>query len=93
MRIYKKTLVKIFFAVEVVVFIGVYLYGGNGLQNLTRLQDENVKLESEIVELKTEVASLEQALSGWKSDDYVKEKFARENLQMAKEGDRIYFLK
>lgn len=86
-------MVKIFFAVEVVVFIGVYLYGGNGLQNLNRLQDENVKLESEIIELKTELSSLEQAISDWKSDDYIKEKFARENLQMAKEGDKIYFLK
>lgn len=92
MRLYKKTMVKIFFVIEIIVFIGVYLYGGNGLEHLNRLEYENQKLEYEVVELKNELAALQKDLKDWNTD-FKKEQFARENLQLAKKGDKIYFLK
>ena len=92
MKIYKRTIVRLFFAVEVMVFVGVYLFGGNGLQYLRRLQNENQKLKNEIGTLEAEVKVIEQQIVAWQADDFYKEKIAREKLQMARKGDEIYFL-
>jgi cell division protein FtsB len=78
--------------VEVMVFIGVYLFGGNGLQYLHRLQNENHKLEHEIIVLQTQVKEIESQIAAWQADDFYKEKIAREKLQMAKKDDQIYFI-
>jgi len=82
----------LFFVVEVMVFVGVYLFGGNGVQYLRRLKHENQLLKNEIVQLESEVKLIEQQIVAWKADDFYKEKVAREKLQMAKKSDEIYFI-
>jgi len=93
MKIYKRTLVRLFFAIEIIVFITVYMFGSNGLQFLRRLQEDNNRLVCHIADLQKKIDSLQQEISDWQSSDFFKEKVARENLQMAKSGDQIYFLK
>ena len=91
-KIYKKTIVRLFFLIEVIIFVGVYLFGANGLQYLIRLQNENNQLKNEIVDLQKEVKIVEQEIVSWQSDDFFKEKIAREQLQMARKGDEIYLV-
>jgi len=92
MKIYKRTIVRLFFTVEVMVFVAVYLFGGNGLQYLHRLQDENMQLNDEIILLEQEIELIDQQIVSWQSDDFYKEKIAREKLQMARKDDEIYFV-
>ena len=92
MKIYKRTIVRLFFVVEVMVFVGVYLFGGNGVQYLRRLKDENQNLKNEVLQIQAEVKVIEQQIASWKADDFYKEKIAREKLQMARKGDEIYFI-
>jgi len=92
MKIYKRTMMKIFFAIEIVFFIGVYLFGGNGLQYLSYLRSENKALFCDVEHLKKEVDALEKQIAEWTSNDFYKEKIAREKLQMSRKGDEIYFL-
>ena len=92
LKIYKRTILRLFFAVEIVIFVSVYLFGGNGLQYLTRLKSENNSLYFEIVSLKKDITELEKQIEDWQSNDFYKEKYARERLQMAKKGEMIYFV-
>ena len=92
MKIYKKTIFRMFFVIEIFIFVGVYLFGGNGLQYLACLKKENYKLYDQVVALKHEIVKLEKDIVDWNSNDFYKEKIAREKLQMARKGDQIYFL-
>ena len=93
MRTFKKTMLRVFFAVEVCVFVGVYLFGPSGFQTMVRLENENKSLDKEIEQLQEDVTSWEQNIAVWQSDDFYKEKVAREQLQMAKQGDEIFYIK
>lgn len=93
MKIYKKTILKKLFILEIIIFIGVYVFGENGYKNISEVNLENQKLLSEIVVLKNEIKVIEKEIQEWQATDFYKEKFARERLQMAKQGDEIYFIK
>jgi len=92
MKTFKRTMLRVFFAVEVCVFVGVYLFGPSGLQTMIRLEEENEVLETQLAGLQKEVAAWEQKIVLWQSDDFFKEKIAREQLQMARTGDEIFYL-
>jgi len=92
MKRVKRTLLRLFFGLEVCVFVGVYLFGPSGLQSIVRLERENKQLDQEIEQLQARVAVAEQKLTVWQSDDFYKEKIAREQLQMARKGDEVFYL-
>jgi len=92
MKIYKRTIFRLFFFIEVAIFVGVYIFGGNGMQYSHRLECENEELFAEVSALKKEVGQIEQQIVHWESDDFYKEKVAREKLQMARKNDQIYFV-
>lgn len=92
MKTFKRTMLRIFFAVEVCVFVGVYLFGPSGLQAMRQLKQENQQLDAEIVQMQQEISDWEQKIALWESDDFYKEKVAREQLQMARVGDEIFYL-
>jgi len=92
MKTFKRTMLRVFFAVEICVFVGVYLFGPGGLQAMIALERENRQLDAEIMHLKDEVADWEQKIVLWQSDDFYKEKVAREQLQMARAGDEIFYI-
>ncbi len=89
---FKRTLLRGFFVLEVCVFIGVYMFGPSGLQRMISLKGENDKLNQELSSLKKEVDLWEQKITLWKSDDFYKEKVAREKLQMARSSDEVFYL-
>ncbi len=92
MRIGKKSVLRIFFGVELVVFAGVYLLGAQGIRALWHMDQENKVLTTEIVVLKNEVEQLDKQLIAWNNHDFYKEKIAREELQMARAHDEVYFI-
>ena len=83
---------RIFLLVEMLIFLGVYFLGIDGLQKLSMLRDENIKLEQEVATLNNEIATLEHEIVAWNTDPFYKEKVAREQLQMAREQDEILFI-
>jgi len=93
MKTFKRTMLRVFFAIEVCVFAGVYLFGPSGLQTMVRLSKENDQLALEIFDLQGQVSDWQQKIALWQSDDFYKEKIAREQLQMARRGDEIFYLK
>ncbi|MBN1549631.1 septum formation initiator family protein [Candidatus Babeliales bacterium] len=87
----KQTLFRIFFGIEVVVFIFMYLCGTHGIQARRQLHIENLGLSDKIAAQRIEVAKLECEIDRWKTDSFYKEKLAREHLGLAREGDIVYY--
>jgi len=91
-KLLKRRAMRVFFMVEIMFFIGLYLFGTRGIQYLMQLQYEQQKLDIELEEVRQEVASLNEQVEQWNATPFFKEKIAREQLQMAREGDEIYYI-
>lgn len=92
MKTFKQTALRVFFMIEVTAFAGVYLFGPSGLQSMMLLEKENSELDRSIERLVAEVGQCEQKIARYKADDFYKEKIAREQLQMAREGDEVFLV-
>ena len=88
----KKAVMRLFLVAEMMAFGYVYVYGKNGLQLLRKQKHVVSELKENIVQLDGEVASLEKEMYVWQSDDFYKEKIAREQLQMARKGDELFYI-
>jgi len=87
---------KIFFrfalCMEMAAFGYMYLYGKNGLQLLQQQKKELELLQMQIVQLQKETDLLEADIYVWQTNDFYKEKIAREQLQMARKGDKLFYI-
>ena len=92
MKEFKKTMLRLFFTMELIVFTGVYLFGAQGIQRVWRLKKEIVIIEEEIGQLHSETTAINDRIVSWNSHSYGKEKMAREQLQMARTGEEIYYI-
>ena len=92
MVITKRHMLRIFFMFEIFIFVAIYFFSAQGLRVLQGMQKENEHVYEEVAYLKNEIAILEQEVAEWESNSFYKEKIAREELQMAKKGDEVYFL-
>ena len=88
----KKMAMRLFLVVEMFAFGYVYVCGKNGLQSLHKHKIAVTDLKKNIVQLDQEVALLENEIHVWQSDDFYKEKVAREQLQMARRGDELFYI-
>jgi cell division protein FtsB len=88
----KRAIFRFCFMFEVLIFVYVYLFGAQGMQVLHSIEQENGALEKNIQYVRTEIAQLNQQILAWQSEPFYKEKVAREQLQMARKGDVIYYL-
>ena len=91
-KLFKKKGMRIFFALEIVFFIAFYLFGSEGIQRMMLMQQQERELDAKLHEAIIEVAQLNEHLEQWNTTPFHKEKIAREQLQMAREGDEIYYL-
>ncbi len=89
---FKSWTLKIFFILEISVFSLAYIFGGRGLQAIRYISHENKKILSNINKLNQDINNLNQELINWSSDDFYKEKLAREQLLMARPNEKIYYL-
>lgn len=92
MRALKKVVMRMFLMLEMVAFGYVYVCGKNGLQSLHKHNNSVINLKKNIVQRDQEIALLEKEIYVWQSDDFYKEKIAREQLQMARKGDELFYI-
>lgn len=88
----KRMLLRFFLVFEVFLFGYIYLFGKNGLQELQVLRSEAMQLDQEVQQLAKEIEGLEAKIVAWEENDFYKEKIAREQLQMARKNDEIYYI-
>ncbi len=88
----KKIFMRIVLFTEMMAFGYFYLFGSNGISMLHHQIDVVVGLEKNITQLKNEVTQLEEEIYKWETDDFYKEKIAREQLQMARKGDELFYI-
>ena len=62
----------------------------NGILNAYRFEQEQVRMKKTNNQLKKQNILLHQEIVALKSDPYAIEKIAREKLNLAKPGDKIY---
>lgn len=86
----KKIVLRVFFVLEIGLFLFFYFFGAQGLPKLHNYKKQNIQILAEITTLQAEVAALRLALAEWDDHPFYKEKFAREELQMGKENEVIY---
>ncbi len=92
MVLQKKSIVRIFFGIEIVVFVWMYVASSGGLPTVWAMQKENQLLAQMVIILEGEVEKLEQERQKWEHVPFYKEKLAREQLQMARRDDEVYFV-
>lgn len=89
---FKQKLLRIFFALEITVFVLLYIFGSQGLQATRALVQECSAIERTIAQVRTEIKALKAEIVVCESDTLYKERIAREQLQMARAGDTVYFI-
>ncbi len=93
MRLLNNTLLQLFLVVEIFVFGYVYFFGKSGMQLLYELKRECESIDNEVLQLAVEIKNIEKDISDWESNDFLKEQIAREQLQMARKDDQIYYVR
>jgi len=89
---FKRILVRAFFSIEVMIFCWVYMCGKNSITSLVELQKDNRMLQKQLQGQEREIVQLESEIDRWESDPFYKEKIAREQLQMARVGEQVYYI-
>lgn len=87
----KRYIIRIFFCAEIGCFLWMYFFGPQGIQVFKQLADENAVVEQKIQVLRGDIAQLDRSITACNSDSFYKERIAREQLQMARKGDVIYY--
>jgi len=91
MKRYTFRLLKLFFAAEIGVFGYLYVYGSQGLKAVDTLKQQIKNVEQLIERAGKEVDELEEQNKNWQQHAYYKEKMAREQLQMARPDDQVFY--
>ena len=73
-KMIKRRAMRFFFAAEVLVFIGFYLFGSQGIQQLMKMQSEQRELDKHIETLEHEIALLNGKIEQWDTTAFYKEK-------------------
>lgn len=88
----KRTVMRIAFSAEVLFFSWFYYYGVCGIRDIERLHIENQQFDAKIEAINREIACKKQECVAWQTDPFYREKLAREQLHMAREGEEIYLV-
>lgn len=92
MVITKRHFLRFFFVFEIMIFLGIYFLSPHGVRILSNMHKENRYVVDKIEELQKDIQTLEAEVAEWEHNSFYKEKIAREQLQMAKSSDEVYFL-
>ncbi len=92
MNKYAQWLLGVIIVAEVGIFGHAYFFGPNSLVTIRVLEQELTQLELQNKQMAAELTQLEREIVAWHEDDFYREKIAREQLQMAYDGDEIYYL-
>ena len=78
--------------VEIGFFAHIYFFGKNGIAALQKQRGMVEKINEDIVQLSGEISAIERDIFAWKNNDFFKEKIAREQLQMARKDDILFYV-
>lgn len=92
MKFHKRMIPRALLVAEVVIFMWMYCFGLQGIRAVYAMRSENDALEIRLVQEQKSLATLEHDVLVWQENSFVKEKLAREQLQMAREDEEIYLL-
>ncbi len=92
MVITKRLWGRLFFVGEVFCFFGFYLFGAQGIMQLSKRNDYNQQLSKEIESLQATLKELKSSIDEWKTNSFLKEKMAREQLDMARPYELVYMI-
>lgn len=92
MKFHKRMIPRGLFLIEVMVFVWLYCFGSQGIRSIYAMSSENDLLEQQLMQEQQRVCTLERDVLTWQDNSFVKEKLAREQLQMARDGEEIYIL-
>ncbi|HLW72806.1 MAG TPA: septum formation initiator family protein [Candidatus Babeliales bacterium] len=88
----KRIFMRILLLLEMAAFGHLYFFGSNGIKVLQNQKNVVVDLKKNIELLNGDVMQLEKEIYAWQTDDFYKEKVAREQLQMARKGDELFYI-
>jgi cell division protein FtsB len=88
----KKILMKSLLVLEMAAFGHIYFFGNSGIKALQGHKKVVEDLKKDIMVLDDEIVQLEKEIYVWQTDDFYKEKVAREQLQMARKGDELFYI-
>jgi cell division protein FtsB len=88
----KKLFMRLLLVVEMAIFGYLYFFGTNGIKALQKQKMVVVDLHNNITQLRTDIDQLEKEIYVWETNDFYKEKIAREQLQMARKGDELFYI-
>jgi len=74
------------------LFVWTYLFGIQGIHVIMKTKKENNIIEMEIESLQKDISDLELKIFKWNHNPFFKEKYAREQLQMVRKNDTVYFI-
>lgn len=92
MKRIKKIIMRTVLGIEFFTFAWLYVYGPHGLQMLGRMKHENHILEQHVQTLQDDVRDFENKIVAWNAYPFYKEQVAREQLQMARKDEIIYYI-
>lgn len=92
MQIRMMQIIKFFFAAEIVICAALYFVGPRGKQQMAQYKQEIDALNIAKHNLEVEIGQLENELVTWENNLFFKEKIAREQLQMARKDETVYYL-
>ena len=90
---FKQKLLRVFFVGEIAVFAWLYIFGSQGLHAKRSLVRGCELVEQDIAQLRTQLQALKMELAAYECDALYKERIAREQLQMARKDEVVYFIK
>lgn len=92
MKKIKKIILRTLLGIEFFIFGWMYVYGPHGIRELRHMRHENTVLEQEVAVLHGDVQALENKIVAWNVHPFYKEQVAREQLQMARKDEIIYYI-
>jgi cell division protein FtsB len=89
---FKQKVLRLFFAFEIGVFIVLYIFGSQGLRATRAIAQECSTIEQTIARVRADIKGFKAEIVACESDALHKERIAREQLQMARADDTVYFI-
>lgn len=86
----KQVLIRIIFLAEICLFVYGYGWGKHGIMNLCERRKKNSMLQQQLADERVALETLEQRIVAWNDDSFYKERYAREQLHMARKEDIVY---
>ena len=88
----KRGMLSLVYCLQLCIFTWTYVYGSQGWCEIWQLQQENNKLSQLVTKAQLDIMNLERELVSWHDQSFYKEKIAREQLQMARKGDELFYI-